>query len=130
MRKLAFSTAHVTALCWLLLVLPLLSMLAFAPSNAQAQTQRFHMEGYNADITVNQDGSMDVTETLVYVYDQGSFRRGLRRIPLDRVDSITNVRLEEVVSGQTIAYQETSFNQDDDADAGVPSTFGTQREGN
>ncbi len=113
MRKFAFSVTHLAALCWLLLALPLLSAV-LAPSSAFAQTNRFHMDEYNADITVNQDGSMDVTETLVYVYDQGSFRRGLREILLNRVDSITDVRLEEVSNGVTEAYRETSFNGDDD----------------
>ena len=129
MRKFAFSGTHLAVLCWLLLALPLLSAVV-APSSAFAQTNRFHMDEYNADITINQDGSLDVTETLVYVYDQGSFRRGLREIPLGRVDSITNVRLEEVTNGAVDPYRETSFNEDDEADFGVPGTFGTKKEGN
>ena len=129
MRKFAFSVTHLAVLCWLLLALPLLSVVA-APSSAFAQTNRFHMDEYNADITINQDGSLDVTETLVYVYDQGSFRRGLREISLGRVDSITNVRLEEVTNGAVDPYRETSFNEEDEADFGVPGTFGTKREGN
>ena len=129
MRKFAFSGTHLAVLCWLLLALPFLSVVA-APLSAFAQTNRFHMDEYNADITINQDGSLDVTETLVYVYDQGSFRRGLREIPLGRVDSITNVRLEEVTNGAVDPYRETSFNEDDEADFGVPGTFGTKKEGN
>src|SRR6266571_3702003 len=72
----------------LALLLPA-ALLAVSPQSAYAQTKRYHMARYDADITVNQDGSLDVNETLVYVYNEGSFHRGTRNIPLDKVEGIT-----------------------------------------
>ena len=108
-------------------LLLLLTTLA-APASAFAQERVFHMEQYNAEVSVNSDGSLDVTETLVYVFDQGSFRRGSRDIPLDRTDGITNVSVTEVLNGQEIPYRETGYDPDDST-SGVARTFGTKTEG-
>src|SRR4051794_17405819 len=75
-----------------LLLLPA-GLLAVAPQGVSAQTRSFHMDRYDSDITANPDGSLDVNEKLVYVYDEGSFHRGTRNIPLDKVESITGVRV-------------------------------------
>src|SRR3954452_13824555 len=111
----------------LLLVLPI-ALVAVAPRPALAQTKSFHMSEYNSDITVNTDGSLDVDETLVYVYDEGSFHRGTRNIPIDKVDGITGVRVMEEVNGQLVAYRETNYDPDAST-GGVPGTFGTRNDG-
>jgi len=92
-----------------------------APQQAYAQTRSFHMDHYDADITVNTDGTMDIVETLAYVFDEGTFRRGTRFIPTDRLVDITNVAVEEVGFGP---YEETEYNADDAAFA-TEHTFGT-----
>jgi hypothetical protein len=115
-------------LCWLAVVLLVAGFAA--PGSALAQTNEFHMDQYDAEITVNTDSSLDVTETLIYVFDSGSFKRGLREIPLDRVDSITGVSVVEITDGGSTEYSETTFNEDDERDQGVPETFGTKVTGN
>lgn len=113
----------------LLLALPLLGVIV-APRQAYAQTKQFHYDRYDADITVNQDGSIDVVETLVYVYDEGDFHRGSRAIPTDRADGISNVAVvEELPGGGTQQYRETTYDPDDST-SGVPGTFGTLQDGN
>src|SRR5438094_9094739 len=94
-----------------LLALPIAVVMA-APQTALAQTKSFHMDRYDADIAVNQDGSLDVTETLVYVYDAGSFHRGSRNIPLNRTEGISSVQVDEDRGGQPILYQETNYDPD------------------
>src|SRR5438105_5920197 len=86
------------------LALPI-AVVVVAPQNALAQTKQYHMDRYDTQVNINQDGSLDVTETLVYVYDVGSFHRGSRSIPLDRVEGITNITVDEDRGGQIIPYQ-------------------------
>jgi hypothetical protein len=87
------------------------------------------MDRYDAEITVNTDGSYDIVETLDYNFEFGEFKRGLREIPLDRVEEISDVRVSELTSGGFIAYRETTFNEDDERARGVPGTYGTKVEG-
>lgn len=121
---LSLSFLLILALNWLLF-----AALLATPQSALAQENQFYMEEYNADITVNTDGSLDVTEELVYSFDRGRFRRGLREIPLNRVEGIGDVTVVEVEGGQEIEYSETSFNPDDGADYAERGTFGTSVEG-
>jgi hypothetical protein len=86
------------------------------------------MDRYDAEITINQDGSLDVVETLAYVYDRGEFHRGSRVIPLGRVDDITDVQVWESGGAFPGAYRESSYDPDDST-SGVPRTFGTLRDG-
>jgi uncharacterized membrane protein YgcG len=112
------------ALVPLMLALLLALVSTFTAGSAFAQTRSYHMDPYNSDITLNQDGSFDVTETLTYVYDSGSFHRGTRNIPLDRVEKIDNIRVAELVNGQPQDYQQTGYDPDDST-SGVPGTYGT-----
>lgn len=128
MRKSRASVLPIVALCCLALAFAL-SGLAATPQSVAAQTNVYHMDEYNSRITVNTDGSLSVVEELKFVYEQGRFRRALREIPLGRVDSITDVSVAEVVGEQEIAYRKSTFNADDEADQGVPGTFGTTTEG-
>jgi len=109
----------ILALCFASVLMPL--GVVVAPQEAYAQSRSFHMDHYDADITVNTDGTMDIVETLAYVFDEGTFRRGTRFIPTDRLVDITNVAVEEVGFGP---YEETEYNADDAAFA-TEHTFGT-----
>ncbi len=116
-----------------LMLLPAMT-LAVAPRSAFAQSQQFHMDQYNSDITINQDGSLDIVETLVYVYDSGSFHRGTRYWLTNRFDSITNIQVAEIIPGPTnsvplINYRQSSYDPDD-SKSGEPGTFGMTTEGN
>src|SRR4051794_3616956 len=116
-----------------LLALLVFSSLALAvgaaPRGAMAQSsQSFHWPRYDANITVNKDGSLDVVENLLYSYDSGRFHRGNRSIPLGRLGSISNLSVAEVRNGQVVPYTETSYDPDDST-FGVPGTFGTITDG-
>ena len=112
------------------LLLLLSALMALSPRQALAQTKSFHMDQYNADITVNTDGSYDIVETLVYVYDEGSFHRGTRTWDMSKLDNINNVQVVEVLpGGQTQSYNATTYDPDNST-YGVPGTFGTLQEGN
>jgi hypothetical protein len=111
------------------LLLLLLLLLVTQPGVAGAQSNQFHMERYDAEITVNTDGSYDVVETLEYSFDFGSFKRGLREIPLDRLEAIEDVQVAETTGGAQDEYRETTFNEDDERASAVPGTYGTKREG-
>lgn len=110
----------VIALGWLVALF--IPVALAAPQSAYAQTGKFHMSHYDADITVNGDGTMDIVETLAYVFDVGTFRRGTRFIPLDRTEGITDVKVEEVGFGP---YREAGYNEGDSA-FGLDHTFGTK----
>jgi uncharacterized protein (TIGR04222 family) len=113
------------AALWLVLATLLTASLAFAPRTF-AQSQVFHNEFYNSDITVNKDGSYDIQETLKYVYDSGSFHRGTRFWDTDKLTGISNIQVSEVdASGNETAYRETNFDPDSST-SGVPGTFGVQ----
>lgn len=114
------------ALCLMPVLMPM-GFIAATPQRALAQSREYHLDQFNSDITINKDGSMDVTETIVYVYDSGSFRRGIREVPLDRAESINNVRVAEDQNGQLLDYRETAFDPDESS-SGRPGTYGTTTE--
>lgn len=108
--------------------MPAMLALVSAPERAYAQTKEYHMDRYDSDITVNSDGSLDVQETLVYVFTSGSFHRGLREIALDKADSISNVKVAEQKGSFTTPYKQTGFDADDST-SGVTGTYGTENTG-
>ncbi len=110
------------------IVLPALAVLG-APARAYAQEKQYHMDRYDSDITVNDDGSLDVQEFLTYVFESGTFKRGLREIDLDKVDGISGVKVDEVKGNTYIPYKQTAFNGDDDADSAASQTYGTENTG-
>ena len=98
------------------------------PRRAVAQELRFHIERYDSRITVNRDGSLDITEFVEYVFESGTFRRGLRTWELDRLEGIRDISVREYVGGFLgyIPYNRTTFDPDDST-SGAPRTFGTER---
>lgn len=114
------------AVIWLSLSMLIAAPLAFAAQIALAQSKVFHNERYDSSITVNQDGSLNVQETLVYVYDSGSFHRGTRFWNTNRLEGITDIQVAEISSsGLEIPYQQTSYDPDSST-SGTPGTFGVQ----
>jgi uncharacterized membrane protein len=109
-------------------VLP--AMLALgSPNRAYAQEKQLHLDRFDANIAVNSDGSLDVQEIITYVFESGTFKRGIREIPLDKVDGISDVKVEEEKAGFFVPYRQTQFNEDDEAELAVPLTYGTQDTG-
>ncbi|HEX8227924.1 MAG TPA: DUF2207 domain-containing protein, partial [Chloroflexia bacterium] len=110
---------------WLMLSLCVTAGVALAPNMALAQERQFHMERYDSLINVNADGSLDIEETLVYVF-QGQYRRGLRIWETDRLETIGDFQVVEVVDGQEVPYDQSSFAPDEPATSGQPGTFGVE----
>lgn len=98
------------------------------PGRALAQAKEYHMDRYDAAITVNADGSLDITETLTFVFTSGTFRRGLRTWELDKVEGITVESVAENKDSTLRYYTEGIFDPDDSA-TGVPGTYGTENNG-
>lgn len=100
-----------------------------SPVPAYAQEKQYYMDAFDSNIRVNSDGSLEVQEILTYVFESGTFKRGLREIRLTNTDGISNVRVEENKSGFYVPYNQTSFNADDDSASAVPLTYGTEQSG-
>lgn len=109
---------------WLLLCLLCTAALAFAPNSVTAQERSFRMERYDSRIVVNQDGSLDVEETLVYVFN-GQYRRGLRTWDTEKLERLQDFQVVEVANGEEVPYRQTSFDSDDST-SGTPGTFGVE----
>lgn len=122
------SRYRTTTAIWLSLSLLIVASLAFAAHGAFAQSKVFHNDRYDSNITVNQDGSLDIQETLVYVYDSGSFHRGTRFWDTNRLEDITNIQVTELSNGLEIPYRKTSYDPDDST-SGTPLTYGVQDTG-
>ncbi len=113
---------------WLLVSLCVPAALVMSPNSALAQERQFHMERYDSLIYVNTDGSLDIEETLVYVFE-GQYRRGLRIWETNRLETIGDFQVFEVVDGEEVPYDESSFAPDEPSTSGQPGTFGVE-EGN
>ena len=92
----------------LALLITFLALVVLA-SPALAQTKTFRWLNWDIDIVVNEDGSMDVTETQTLDFQGAPFTAGFRGIPVGSFgnnDGITNVTVRE----GDLVYQESSFN--------------------
>src|SRR3954447_18539798 len=108
----ARSSLAITLLGLAAFVLPVLAVLA-NPAGVVAQTKVYHIDRYDSNITVYSNGSLDIQETLTYVFTSGTFRRGLRTWDLDKLDNITNVAVAENRNGLYVEYREATFDPDD-----------------
>ena len=68
-------------------------VLVVAPATA-AWAQSFWMSSADVDIVINDDGSLQVTETLTYDFD-GDFSGAYRDIPLRAGEAITDVTVRD-----------------------------------
>ena len=73
----------------------LLLTLALSITDIQAQTMPFFWEFINADIAVQNNGDMLVTETQKYTFTSNHTNQRYRYIPLDKVKQITDVSVSE-----------------------------------
>ena len=94
-------------------------LLALAPT-ALAQTKTFHWVNWDIDVTLQPDGSLDVTETQTLEFAGAPFTFGFRSIPIGRSgnnDGITNVSVRE----GDLVYSESFSN--------APGTFEVVEQG-
>ena len=87
-----------------LAALALVLAVALLPPAVDAQQGRsVDWQRYDADLQVQSDGSVVVTETQAIAF-HGTYRQGFRAIPLDRVTDITDVEVAEVVGDRMVPY--------------------------
>jgi uncharacterized membrane protein len=108
-------------------LLPMLVGIAY-PEKAVAQSKVYHMDRYGSDIKVNTDGSLDIQETLTYVFSSGVFHRGTRIWDTGKLDNITNIKVAENRNGLFVDYRQGNFDPDDSTD-GVTGTYGIDNSG-
>ncbi|MDQ5825980.1 MAG: DUF2207 domain-containing protein [Chloroflexota bacterium] len=128
MRGPRYARRSLLLTMWLLLSLCVTVGMIAAPLSVSAQTRRYHLERFDSNITINQDGSLDISETIEYVYDEGSFRRAIRTWDMEQVDNISNIRVFDITDGDEVPFRETSFDPDDST-TGQPGTFGVEDNG-
>jgi hypothetical protein len=91
---------------WLLALVVFLA--ASGTALAQSSTRSTDWQRFDADIVVQPDGSLAVTETQTIDF-QGTFQQGFRVIPLDRTTGITDVSVAEVnAAGQEVPLAVTT----------------------
>ncbi len=90
-------------LLWLLV---LCAAAASAAPVAVAQQRSVTWERYDADLDVQPDGAVRVTETQTIRF-QGTYQQGFRVVPTDRVTAIDDASVSEIVSGQSVTYRST-----------------------
>jgi len=83
-----------------------------------AQSQSLYWDRLDVNITVLQNGDIQIMETQEIVFTAGSFHFGYRNIPTSRLDSISNIEVWE--GGKAYAQQSGTS----------PYTFHTFRSGN
>ncbi len=89
-----------------MLVITLLACLAifrFAGADGSAQRSVEWLQ-YSVGLDIQSDGVVHVSEYQVIEFSGGPFSGGFAEIPLDRIDSIGNVRVSQVVNGQVESY--------------------------
>lgn len=68
-----------------------LALAVAAPAGAQKQ---YRAERYDVDFRLQADGSMAVSEQILFRFEGGPFTRVFRRLPRRRTDGITSIRGE------------------------------------
>jgi hypothetical protein len=66
----------------------------FAASVCQAAAKSYSADRFDATVRVLPGGTLDVTETVVFRFESGTFREVFREIPVRRTDGIEVVRAE------------------------------------
>jgi hypothetical protein len=66
----------------------------FAASASPAVAKSYSADRFDATVRVLPDGTLDVTETVVFRFESGTFREVFREIPVRRTDGIEVVRAE------------------------------------
>ncbi|MCZ7544052.1 MAG: DUF2207 domain-containing protein [Anaerolineae bacterium] len=111
-------------LAFLLIVLTALA-LALPVDSADAQSKTLYWRRWDSNIRVlPANGNLAITEEHEIAFTSGQFRFGVLTIPMERIEGIRNVQIQELDpsgSGQWIAYSEQRGER--------PGTFYTLRNG-
>ena len=78
---------------WIALVLVVVAVATV--SGAAYALSELYWDRYDVDIEVRPDGTLRVTETQTIVFVNGSFHVGFASIPLDRLDTLTDIQVSE-----------------------------------
>ncbi|OHA26761.1 MAG: hypothetical protein A3C06_01285 [Candidatus Taylorbacteria bacterium RIFCSPHIGHO2_02_FULL_46_13] len=97
------------------LALFLLSV-SFIPS-VNAQTRQYWYSAISYDITVKNDSTFTVREKQTYQF-VGSYHKGLRTIPYNKISAITDIKVYDADTGQPLLYSSGTL------DKTVPSSWG------
>ena len=85
----AFRRSSVRCACFLVFFFAF-----FAASASHAAAKSYSADRFDATVRVLPDGTLDVTETVVFRFESGTFREVFREIPVGRTDGIEIVRAE------------------------------------
>ena len=86
----AFRRSSVRCACCLVFFFALF----FAASASHAAAKSYSADRFDATVRVLPDGTLEVTETVVFRFESGTFREVFREIPVRRTDGIEIVRAE------------------------------------
>ncbi|MBA2753143.1 MAG: DUF2207 domain-containing protein, partial [Chloroflexia bacterium] len=78
-----------------------------APVAAQS-TSEVSWDRFDVTVVVQDDGRFAVTERQVIQFGDGPFQTAFAELPLDRAESIEDVRISEERGGETVAYERTA----------------------
>ena len=70
---------------------------------APAAAKDYSAVRFDSTVRVQRDGKLEVTETIAFRFDSGTFEHVVREIPLRRTDSIDVVRAE--MDGQHVDHR-------------------------
>ncbi len=97
MRRVTFGAAFVALM---------LALLLATVVNAQDKTLRWNR--YDVNIAVQPNGDLVIEETEEIAFTSGSFHFGYRAIPLDRVESLSDIQIFERRGDRLIAYKQSN----------------------
>lgn len=89
------------------------SLGATLPALAQGGARSVAWQRFDADLVVQSDGSVNVTETQAIQFT-GTYQQGYRLVPLDRATGSRDVSVDEVINGRSVPYARGS---------GQPNTY-------
>lgn len=77
---------------------------AFLATHDVAAQRSVRWQRYDVSLDIQPDGTIDVAEYQEIEFSGGPFSGGFAEIPLDRIDSLGNVRISQVVDGGIDSY--------------------------
>jgi uncharacterized membrane protein YgcG len=89
---------------WLSLLLALVVAVVGTSQAARAQDKTLFWDRYDVNLNVQQNSDMLVEEIQKIEFTSGTFRFGFAAIPLDRVETITEVSMAEIIDGVERPY--------------------------
>ncbi|MFA6485916.1 MAG: DUF2207 domain-containing protein [Candidatus Magasanikbacteria bacterium] len=82
----------------------------------------YFYENIKTDIAVNTDTSFDVSETQTYSFT-GEYHQGWRTIPLNKIDSVTDITVIDTATGRPLAYSASRLDKTNSASWGRYTFF-------